>query len=209
MPDAVFVDELGNFHIKATVLGNLQETFLSPPLNRIDAISRFADSQGRLSDVAQFRLASRDLLDLQKQIQSSQLKREIEDGVSHQDLVIEIYDVEPNYQVCAKQLLNQIVDSLFRIDPILGQIRAIGDSERHSHIPFFFPTADIICGTLSFQIEVDNVCHKQVLRFGCWLLSKRDSKRGDQEDLDKTQSSKLKTQNWSGALVECARVESK
>jgi hypothetical protein len=157
MPDTVFVYELDNLHIKATVLGYLYESFLSPPLDGVDAISSLTDSQGGLGDIVQSGLTSCDLLDLHEQIQSSQLNREIEDGVSHKNLVIEIYDVEPNYEVCTKQLLNQIVDSLFRIDPILGQIRTIGDSKRHSHVSLSFPTADIVRGALSFQIEVNNV----------------------------------------------------
>src|ERR1700738_4470564 len=120
MPDTVFVDEFGNLHIQATVFGDLHESFLSPPLDRIDAISRFADSEGCLGDVVQSRLASCDLLDLHEEIQSPQVKREIEDGVSHQDFVIEIYDVEPDYEVCPKKLLNQIYDSLSRIDSPLS-----------------------------------------------------------------------------------------
>jgi hypothetical protein len=168
MPDTVFVYELGDLHIEATVLGYLYESFLSPPLDGVDAISSLADSQGRLGDIVQSGLASCDLLDFHEQIQSSQLKREIEDGVSHKNLVIEIDDVEPNYEVCAKQLLNQVVDSLFRIDPILGQIRTIGDSKRHSHVSLFFPTADVVRGALSFQIEVNNV-HAQ-LSFEFWVL---------------------------------------
>jgi hypothetical protein len=120
MPDTVFVYEPGNLHIKATVLGYLYESFLSPPLDGVDAISNLADSQGRLGDIVQSGLASCDVLDLHQQIQSWQLQREIEDGVSHENLVIEIYDVKSNNEVCTQQLLNQIVDSLFRIDPILG-----------------------------------------------------------------------------------------
>jgi len=53
--------------------------------------------------------------------------------------------------------LNQIVDSLFRIDPILGQIRAVGDSDRHSHVSLSFPAADVVRGAPSFQIEVNNI----------------------------------------------------
>ena len=94
------------------------------------------------------------------------MKAEIEDGVSHKNLVIEIDDVESNYEVCTKQLLNQIVDSLFRIDPILGQICTIGDSKRHSHVALFFPTADVVRGALSFEIEVDDVHAEWVLSLG-------------------------------------------
>ncbi len=165
MLDAVFVYELGHLHIKAAVLGDLHESFLSPPLNGIDPIRRFADSESRLGDVVQFRLASRQLLNLDEEVQCSELKRQIEDGVTHQNFVIEIDDIESNDEVRTKQLLNQIVNSVLRIDPILGQIRAIGDPKRHAHVPFFLPTAYVVRCALSFQIEVNNVHPGASFRF--------------------------------------------
>jgi hypothetical protein len=173
MPGAMFVEKLGNLYIKATVFGDFQEAFLAPPLDSIDADRCFADSESCLGDIVQSGLASRNLLYFHEEIQSGQLKWKIENRVPHQNLVVEIYDVESDDEVCSKQLLNQIVDSLLRIDPILGQIRAVGDSKRHSHVSFFFPTADVVGGTLSFQVEVDDIHPRRfcVLRLESCVLS--------------------------------------
>src|SRR5215468_3138367 len=111
--------------------------------------------------------------------------RQIEDRVSHQDFIVKVHDVEPDYQIRAKQLLNQIVDSFLRIDPVFVQTSAVGDSKGHPHVPFFVPTADVVRGALSFKIEVDDV---HASRF--WVLRFEFAHRGFESDY-----AKRKTQN--------------
>ena len=83
--------------------------------------------------------------------------RQVKNGVPHQDLIVEVYDIKPDNKIGAQQLLNQIVDAFLRIDPVLIQIRAVSDSKRHAHVAFLVPSADVVGSALRFEIEVNNV----------------------------------------------------
>ena len=83
MPCAVFMHKLGHLDIKATVFGDLYKPFFSPPLDGVNTVRRFAHAESRLGDVLQPGLTSCHFFNFHQEIQGSQLKRQIEDGVTH------------------------------------------------------------------------------------------------------------------------------
>ena len=62
---------------------------------------------------------------IEHQIGRRQLVREIEHGVAHQDVIIEIEDVEPDDEIGLAQALDQIVDARFVERFRSGQLRVL------------------------------------------------------------------------------------
>jgi hypothetical protein len=87
---------------------------------------------------------------------------EIEHGVAHQNMVIEIKDIKSNHEIGPAQTLDQIVDARFVKNFVAGSARAIGHTDRHLHVALAIPTAGVIGRALGFKIEVDNVAHQEV-----------------------------------------------
>ena len=73
--DAMFVKEFGHFHIETTIFRDFHDALFAPPFDRVDSVACLGHAEGRLRDVIQFKLVPRRLLDLQKQVQASQLMR--------------------------------------------------------------------------------------------------------------------------------------
>src|ERR1700722_545037 len=106
MLDAMLVNEFGNFYVEATVFGDFHDAAFAPPFDGIDSVGCLAHAEGRLSNVVQSKLVACRLFDFDQQVQGSQLMRQIEDGVPHQDFIVEVDDVKSDHQVGPQQLLN-------------------------------------------------------------------------------------------------------
>src|SRR5262249_24419144 len=154
---AVFVNEPGDLHVEATVLGYFHKLLFPPPLDRVDAIAGFSDAESRLSDVLQCRLDAYRLFDLHQQIKRWQLVRKVQDRVTHQDVVVEVHNVEAHDKVGSKQLADQVVYAFLLIDAVFVEMGTIRNPEGHPHIAFLVPASYIIRSALCLQIKINNV----------------------------------------------------
>ncbi len=46
-----FVHEAGNLYVEATILGDFDDTFFAPPLDRVDTIPGFSDAERGLRNI--------------------------------------------------------------------------------------------------------------------------------------------------------------
>lgn len=98
----VFVHESGHLHVEAAVLGDVEQAFFAPPFDRVYAVTGFADPERRLRDIVQPRLDPCDFVDFDQDIECAELVREIKDGIAHQDLIIEVEDIESDNKICSE-----------------------------------------------------------------------------------------------------------
>ena len=79
--------------------------------------------------------------------------------VADEHFVVETKIVETDDEVRLPQLVDQRIDVAFRVDLVRAARRAVGDADRHPHVPDSVPAADFIGGLLGFKIEIDDVLH--------------------------------------------------
>jgi hypothetical protein len=72
-------------------------------------------------------------------------------------VVIEIENIESNYEISAAQSLNQVVHARFAKNFVATCLCAVGDADRHPHIAFPVPAARVIRGALRFEVKVKYV----------------------------------------------------
>ena len=97
------------------------------------------------------------LFHIEHEISGVKFRAKIEDRVSHQDMVIEIENVESNHEISAAQALDQLVHARFAENFVATCLRAVGNADRHPHIAFPVPAARVIRGALRFEINVNYV----------------------------------------------------
>ena len=96
-------------------------------------------------------------LHVEHQVGRRQLMRQIEHGVAHQDVIVEIEDVKTDDEIGLPQSLDQIVDARFVKNLIAPAARAVGDADRHLHVAFAIPAAGVVRSSLRLEIEVDDI----------------------------------------------------
>ena len=91
---------------------------------------------------------------------------EVEDGVLEEDFVVEGDVVEADDEVGFDELVDEGIGLVFAVDMVMAGLGGVGDTDRHSHLIFVAPAADVIGGALSFEVEVDEVLHREKARGG-------------------------------------------
>ena len=157
MPASVFVHEPRHFHIEAAILGDLENASFPPPTDRVQSHRGFLNAESGLRDRVQSEAMPNPLFHVGHQIGSRQFRHEIEDRVAHQHLVIEIEDVESDYEIGPAQPLDQQVHLRFAENFVAPRGCAIDHADRHPHVAFARPAAGIVRRALSFEVEVNDV----------------------------------------------------
>ena len=83
--------------------------------------------------------------------------REIEHGVAHEDVVIEIEDVEADDEIGPAQPIDQLVHARFVEDFVVAGGGAEDHADRHLHVALAIPAAGVVRGSLGFEVEVNDV----------------------------------------------------
>jgi hypothetical protein len=151
------VDEARHLHIEAAVFGDLKKPTFAPPTNGIESRSGFLNTQSGIRDRVEAEPMTETLFHIEHEISGVKFRAKIEDRVSHQNMVIEIENIESNHEISAAQSLNQVVHARFAENFVATCLRAVGDADRHSHIAFAVPAARVIRGALRFEIKVKYV----------------------------------------------------
>src|SRR5215216_3834323 len=99
------------------------------------------------------------VLEINQHVEGGHLAH-VESGVTMEHFEIEAKLVEADDQVSSQQLFNEIIDLVLAVNAVIAAGTAIGDPDAHAHSIDVVPAADFVGGTLSFEIEIDNVsCH--------------------------------------------------
>src|ERR1043166_6663141 len=155
--------EPGALYVEAAILGDFEQTSLAPPANRIEAGGGFLNAERRVRDRIEPEPVAQPFFHVDHQIGGGKFGDEVEDGVAHQDVVIEVEHVESDDQVRAAQPLDQLVYLRFAEDLIAASRRAESDADRHAHVALAHPAARVVRRPLGFQVEVNNIArHRQI-----------------------------------------------
>src|SRR6476659_2955215 len=98
---------------------------------------------------------------IEHQVGGRQFMGEIENGVAHQNVVVEIEDVKSNHEIGPAQALDQIVHAQFVKNFVASRAGTVGDTDRHLHVTLAVPAASVVGGALGLEIEVDDVAHQE------------------------------------------------
>jgi len=156
---AVFVDEFGDLHVVAAILGDLRELAFLEPADRLQTFRRFFHAERRGRDRVEREAMVQRVLQFDEHVERRQL-REIERRVAVQHFVIEAQIVETDDEVCALQFLEQRVHLRFAVNFVFARRAAARHGDTHAHLGNVAPTAHFIGGLLRFEIKINNVlCH--------------------------------------------------
>src|SRR5687768_763658 len=153
------MNQTGAFHIKAAILGDLDQPAFAPPANRIEAVRSFSDSEGGMGDRVETEAMAELLFEVNHDVESTAAIRQVEQGIPHQYFVIEVQHVIPNHQIRADKLGHELVNRSLVIDAILPRPRAVSYPDGHTHIAFSIPAPRIVRCALRFEIEINDVFH--------------------------------------------------
>ena len=158
MPTPVLVDEARHLHIEAAVFGDIEEADL-PATNELHRVPQrfFVHPQSGIRDRVEAEPMTESLFHIEHEISRVKFRAKIEDRVSHQNMVIEIENVESNHEISAAQALDQLVHARFAENFVATCLRAVDDADRHPHIAFPIPPAGVIRSPLCFEINVNYV----------------------------------------------------
>ena len=96
---------------------------------------------------------------------------EVQNGVTHQDLIVEAPIIIADDQICMTQEFNKIPDTLLSKDLVTLCRCAVSDPDGDTHIGFLVPSSHIVGGALGFQIEIDDVLGILGSGHGTWMLT--------------------------------------
>jgi hypothetical protein len=171
--DSVFVDEAGDFDVVGAVFGDFEERFFVsgglvflPPLDGLEAFGgfTFVGTERGLGDGIELDAVAEDIFDGHHDIEVMSLGFDVEDGVLEEDFVVEGDVVEADDEIGFDELLDEGVGLVFAVDMVLAGLGGVGDTDRHAHFILVAPATDVIGGALGFEIEVDEVLHREKAR---------------------------------------------
>src|SRR5205823_2956257 len=129
MPAPVLMHESQDLYVEAAVLRNLEDTTLPPPANCIESGGRFLNAKSGLRDSVEAQPMACPFLHLDHQVRGLKFGDQVEDRVSHQDVVIEVQDVESDDETGATQPLDQLVHLRFAEHFVTAGGRAKGNAD--------------------------------------------------------------------------------
>jgi hypothetical protein len=151
-----FVHQPGGLHVVATILGDLGQLSLLPPLQRLHPVRRLATAERLLTDRVEPHPRPDDLLHVLHQVEHRHLAQ-IENRIGCQHLEIESNHVVTHHPVRALQFLQQLVDILLPINLVGAALRAVGHAQRQFHRLLVVPATHLRGAFLGLQVEIDKV----------------------------------------------------
>ncbi len=137
------VDKLCHLHIEGAVARDLHHFAFAPPLDGLDAFSSLSLAKRRRRDVFQLGAVIGRFLQGHAEIEAPHLTGEVEAGVAHQDLVIEIDMIVANDKIGSPELIDEGIHGILSKDAVFPQSRAVGHADGHAHVTLLVPAAHI------------------------------------------------------------------
>ncbi len=143
MLDPEFVDQPGQFYIKAAVFRNLRQSPLAEPLDGLQALAGLAQPKRRLGNRIQSQSVTQPFLQVHHHVQRRQLS-EVVRRVPMQDLIVEAQVIESHHQIGPLEFTEEFVDLGFPIDPIATARGCVRHRQTHSHVPDAVPASHFV-----------------------------------------------------------------
>lgn len=154
---AEFVEEFGDFDVVTAVFSDFAPFALAEPADGIEAIGDFADAEGGGGEGVESDAAADAFFEVEHEVVGAEEGAEVENGVSHEDGVIEVEEVEADDEVGFAEFVNEFLYFPLGVDVVGAAKGAEGDAEGHFEEVFAVPSADVSGDVLGFEVEVNDI----------------------------------------------------